>query len=218
MQPSVQPNPKKRPHHEISNEQRFQFQVDQFEYQQRLTREQHRRVDEIAQQLAFLDQHESITINKRRKNARKLPDYPIIKHRRNLTIDEQRRVIWLRFGSLDSMETLWHTSKEVYEKTGVKPNAQCNLIRRWQKRGNKVISLVSRRGPLKMLNYDTRAYFANPQTLMEMRHLSLTQRAEVLKQRFGLAKLSAMTVWRYYREFDAKYVKPKIVYRSKNER
>ena len=27
-----------------------------------------------------------------------------------------------------------------------------------------------------------------------------------------------MTVWRVYQEFGAKYVKPKIVYRSKNER
>ena len=31
-------------------------------------------------------------------------------------------------------------------------------------------------------------------------------------------KLSASTVWRCYQEFGAKYVKPKIVYRSKNER
>ena len=51
-----------------------------------------------------------------------------------------------------------------------------------------------------------------------MRHLSLAQRAEVLKQRLNIPKLSAMTVWRYYQEFGAKYIKPKIVYRSKNER
>jgi hypothetical protein len=33
--------------------------------------------------------------------------FPIIIRRRMLTQDEQRRVIWLRFGSLDSMERRW---------------------------------------------------------------------------------------------------------------
>jgi hypothetical protein len=38
------------------------------------------------------------------------------------------------------------------------------------------------------------------------------------ERELNLPKLSAMTVWRVYREFGAKYIKPKIVYRSKNER
>ena len=127
-------------------------------------------------------------------------------------------MIWLRFGSLDGMETAWHTSKEVFLMTGVRPSAQYNIIKRWLQHGKRVISLVSQRGPEKMLSYDHRVFIANPRTLMEMRHLSLVQRAEALRQKLGLQKLSDMTVWRCYREFGAKYVKPKIVYRSKNER
>ena len=69
-----------------------------------------------------------------------------------------------------------------------------------------------------MLSYNDRVYIANPRTLMEMRHLSLIQRAEVLRERLNLPKLSASTVWRCYMELGAKYVKLKIVYRSKNER
>ena len=69
-----------------------------------------------------------------------------------------------------------------------------------------------------MLSYSNRVYIANPRTLMEMRHLSLIQRAEALKYRLGLEELSASTVWRCYQEFGAKYIKPKIVDRSKNER
>ena len=61
-------------------------------------------------------------------------------------------------------------------------------------------------------------YIANPKTLMEQRHLNLNQRAEVIKRERNLEKLSATTVWRVYKEFGAKYIKPKIVYRSKNER
>ena len=123
MQPSVSHNPKKRTRHEIYNEEK-EFQTDQFDYQQRLTRDQHRRIDEIAQQLAFLDRHETVVLNKVRKNARQLPEYPVIQHRRNLSLEEHRRVIWLRFGSLDSMDTPWHSSKEVFLRTGVRPSTQ----------------------------------------------------------------------------------------------
>jgi len=110
-------------------------QADAFEYQQRLNRDQHRRVDEISVQLAFLDKHETVVINKMRKNQRRLPDYPIIQRRRNMTLEEHRRVIWLRFGCLDSMDRPWYSSKEVFLMTGVKPSAQYNIIKRWLQHG-----------------------------------------------------------------------------------
>ena len=69
-----------------------------------------------------------------------------------------------------------------------------------------------------MLSYQDRVFIANPKTLMEQRHLNLEQRAELIKRQRNLPKLSGVTVWRVYREFGAKYIKPKIVYRSKNER
>jgi 2-methylcitrate dehydratase PrpD len=43
--------------------------------------------------------------------------YPIIIRRVHRSIDEQRRVIWLRFGSLDAMEKQWHTATQVKEMT-----------------------------------------------------------------------------------------------------
>lgn len=98
-----------------------------------------------------------------------------------MTLEEHRRVIWLRFGCLDSMERPWHSSKTVFEMTGVKPSAQYNIIKRWLQHGKQIISLVSQRGPKKMLSYSDRVFIANPRTLMEMRHLSLAQRALVLK-------------------------------------
>ena len=159
-----------------------------------------------------------MVLNKVRKNARQLPEYPVIQHRRNLTLEEHRRVIWLRFGSLDSMDKPWLSSKEVFLKTGVRPSTQYNIIKRWLLHGRRIITMVSMRGPDKMLSYAHRVFIANPRTLMEMRHLSLIQRAEALKQRLGLKKLSPSTVWRCYKEFGAKYIKPKVVYRSKNER
>jgi hypothetical protein len=185
METTVPRNPKKRARHEIANDE-SNFQVDQFEHQQRLTRDQHRRIDEIAQQLAFLDRHETVVLNKVRKNARQLPEYPVIQHRRNLTLEEHRRVIWLRFGSLDSMDKPWHSSKEVFLRTGVRPSTQYNIIKRWLLHGKRIITMVSMRGPNKMLSYAHRVFIANPRTLMEMRHLSLIQRAEALKQRLGL--------------------------------
>ena len=48
MESTVKPNLNKRRRNEISNLE-VQVQADQFEYQQRVTREQHRRKDEIAE-------------------------------------------------------------------------------------------------------------------------------------------------------------------------
>ena len=146
------------------------------------------------------------------------PGFQIINNRRNLSLDEHRRVIWLRFGSLDQFERMHYTSKEVFLMTGVRTSTQYMIIKRWLEHGKRVISLVRMRGPVKMLSYSDRVYIANPRTLMEQRHLNLEQRAEVIKRELNLPKLSAMTVWRVYREFGANYIKQKIVYRSKIER
>jgi transposase len=73
---------------------------------------------------------------------KQLPKVKRIKSRRNLTLDEHRRVIWLRFGSLDKYEKMHHTSKEVFEMTGVKPSTQYMIIKRWLQHGKRVISLV----------------------------------------------------------------------------
>jgi hypothetical protein len=59
-----------------------------------------------------------------------------------LTLDEQRRVIWLRFGSLDSMERRWHTASAVKDMTGVSYSTQHKLIKRWLERNCRVISLL----------------------------------------------------------------------------
>ncbi len=210
MQPPPPRNPKKRAFHEVSRADVFQAST----HEPRLTRRQQYRVDMIADQLAFLENRdrEEVRLHKRKRLL------PVVRYRREFTLAEHRRVILLRFGSLDSMERAHHTSKEVFHLTGVKPSSQHSIIKRWVLHGFKVISLKHQRGPCKMLSYNDRVYIANPRTLMEQRHLSLEQRAEKLKRELGLPKLSAMTVWRVYQEFGAKYVKPKIVYRSKNER
>ena len=54
MEPVAKLNAKKRQRNEIANDE-IRVREDPFEYQLRMTREQHRRVDEIAQQLAFVD-------------------------------------------------------------------------------------------------------------------------------------------------------------------
>jgi hypothetical protein len=76
--------------------------------------------------LAFLDGKEMIKLK-----PQKPPVFQTIINRRNLTLDEHRRVIWLRFGSLDKYEKMHYTSKEVYEMTGVKPSTQYMIIKRW---------------------------------------------------------------------------------------
>ena len=59
MEPVAKLNAKKRQRNEIANDE-IRVREDPFEYQLRMTREQHRKVDEISQQLAFLDSKEMI--------------------------------------------------------------------------------------------------------------------------------------------------------------
>jgi len=85
MQPSAQVNPKKRKRNEVSD---LEIPDDLMQQEQLLTRNQQRRVGMIADQLAFLESHDQIVLNKVRKNARKLPRFPLIKRRRELTAEE----------------------------------------------------------------------------------------------------------------------------------
>ena len=59
MEPVAKLNAKKCQRNEIANDE-IRVREDPFEYQLRMTREQHRKVDEISQQLAFLDSKEMI--------------------------------------------------------------------------------------------------------------------------------------------------------------
>jgi hypothetical protein len=118
--------------------------------------------------LAFLDGKEMIKLK-----PEKPPVFQTVINRHNLTLDEHRRVIWLRFGSLDKYEKIHYTSKELFETTGVKPSTQYMIIKRWLQHGKRVISKVCMRGPVKMLSYSDRVYIANSNTLMEQRHLNL---------------------------------------------
>ena len=78
-----------------------------------------------------------------------------------LTLDEQRRVIWLRFGSLDNMERRWHSAKEVKEMTGVYLSNQHKLIKRWLERNCRVISVLCLRGSKIKIPDATRAHIAS---------------------------------------------------------
>ena len=66
----------------------------------------------------FLNQGKHVQLQKpprknasTRKSLLQAPQpYPVIIRRVHKSIDEQRRVIWLRFGSLECMEMQWHTA------------------------------------------------------------------------------------------------------------
>ena len=128
---------------------------DEFEGVPQLTQSKEmRRKTDIEERLEFLEKDVKVKLNGQRKNAKKLPPYPIIIRRREMTLEEHRRVIWLRFGSLDSMEHVWHRSCEVHKITGVCPGAQYKIIKRWLQNGKQILSLKFLRGRKKKLSYE----------------------------------------------------------------
>ena len=123
----------------------------------------HRRL-ELDCQIAFLQEGFRLKTAAPWPPARrsKRESYAIIIRRRMLTLDEQRRVIWLRFGSLDSMERRWHSAAEVREMTGVSYSTQYKLVKRWLERGCRVVSLLCLRGLKIKIDEVTRAHIASP--------------------------------------------------------
>ena len=134
--------------------------------------------------------------------------YPIIIRRVHRSIDEQRRVIWLRFGSLDCMEKQWHTATQVKEMTGISTSCQWKIIKRWLERGKKVVSFKCLTGAKIKVPEDVRALIASPEWLLKQRHLSLEERAAFWRDRLQLPKLSAWSIRQFYLEHGATYRKP----------
>jgi len=127
-------------------------------------------------------------------------------------------VIWLRFGSLESREFIWHTPKEVKEITGVNYKTQYGMVKRWVERGFKIVSLLCLRGSKIKVDEETRALIASPEQLMLQRHMSLEARAEYWRERLNLPKLSSFLIRTIYLEHGASYRKPQCTYVAKAEK
>ncbi len=150
---------------------------------------------DIDAQIMFLSQGKTVQLRSpQRTNAAQPEPYPFIIRRVMKSIDEQRRVIWLRFGSLDSMEKQWHTASQVKEMTGISTSCQWKIIKRWLERGKRVISFKFLTGAKIKVPEDVRAVIASPEWLLKQRHLSLQERAAFWRDRLQLQKLSAWLI------------------------
>jgi transposase len=76
-------------------------------------------------------------------------------------------VIFLRFGTLENREKVWHTANQVKELTGVSMKTQYGMIRRWVERGFKIVSLLCLRGFKIKISEEDRALIASPSMLLE---------------------------------------------------
>ena len=101
--------------------------------------------------------------------------------------------------------------------TGVKLSTQYMIIKRWLSRGRQVVSKIApgMKVGKKKLTFEQEAYLASPATLESMRHLSLNQRANILRDKFELSSFSSMTLWRYYKRLKVSYSKPNLTYDNK---
>jgi hypothetical protein len=76
-------------------------------------------------------------------------------------------VIFLRFGTLENRDKIWHTSNQVKELTGVSMKTQYGIIRRWVEIGFKIVSLLCLRGSNIKISEVDRALIASPSMLLE---------------------------------------------------
>ena len=122
---------------------------------------------ELDSQIAFLLENKQLRLNTwPQKQKTKQEPYPAIIKKKFRTLDEYRRVIWLRFQSLTSMDYQWHTAKQVLEMTGVSYKTQYAMVRRWVERGFKIVSLLCLWGSKVKIDEATREMIASPPMLM----------------------------------------------------
>ena len=76
-------------------------------------------------------------------------------------------MIWLRFGSLETMEKQWHTPSQVKEMTGISTSCQWKIIKRWLERGKKIISFKFLTGRKIKVPEDVRSMIASPEWLLK---------------------------------------------------
>ena len=63
-----------------------------------------------------------------------------------------------------------------------------------------------------ILNTEQIEWLASPDTLDEMNHLSLSKRALIMREKFGLEKFSSATLRNYYARYGVKFKKPDYKY------
>ena len=107
--------------------------------------------------------------------------------RREFSEAEQALVIFLRFGSMTTDEKHWMKPAEVFKKTGIKIQSQQNIFRRWKNRGFVIVKDHGNRGGKERLTSEQVAMATSISTLETQAHLSLEDRASILRDRFDIA-------------------------------
>ena len=127
--------------------------------------------------------------------------------RREHPLEINALVIFLRFGTLENDKEQWHSPTEVWKRTGIKFCTQHKMVKRWRANDFLVVK-TPRLGGKQVLSPEQVEWLTSLDTLQQMSHLSLRQRAQVVQERFELPKFHATTVQDYYRRNNIKYKKP----------
>ena len=67
-----------------------------------------------------------------------------------------------------------------------------------------------------MLSYSQQLFLSNPRTLREWSHLSLMQRAALVRERYDLPSFTYQTLANYYKRLGIRYHKPQFAYTHKD--
>ena len=92
-------------------------------------------------------------------------------------------VVFLRYGSITSEESVRMTSGQIRDLTGVKVKTQFGLFKRWKKNGYRLVARPnSFKGKHRYVKQDHIDWICNFKTLTEMAHLPLHKRIPIIKE------------------------------------
>ena len=121
---------------------------------------------------------------KQPKNALVIPMLLPKRVKRKYTANNVLLVVFLRYGSIQNFNRVWHRWCEIVTLTGIFESTAREMVLRFHRNGNSPYSDTSRKGRKpNPLPEDIRQYLFD--SLYDMRFLSLKQRSQQIASRFN---------------------------------
>ena len=131
---------------------------------------------------------------------------------KNATVEMQKLVVFLRYGSYTEIGPKRMTWRRISEITGVNKVTACLICKRWRLNGFRVIKKkVGNRHRAKWQTPEVISFLTKQQTLIAWAQYSLRQRVILIEQQLGV-KISYNTLAEFYKKQKVRYVKPQYAY------
>ena len=135
----------------------------------------------------------------------------LFKARRHCTVDDVKRIIFLRYNSLTSFEEVHRTHVDIGKHLRICVSTVRNVITRFHARGHDFARVYRKKTSFVVIPANIKVLLREPATLQHWSPFSLVERVAILKQVLGFT-ISPSTLRLFYRAHNIAYLTAKVAY------